>query len=85
METRKFKYKRNKTLDGLIFISENHPQFPNCKVGTIIPAGDMGSILKNQITNLYNSEIQDADIQLNLLELLGLDPAHYEIENASAL
>ena len=71
MNTRKFKILCDGQFIGFIFISDNNPNFPNCKVGIIWPferrgnwtTNDLELIGQQQITDLYPTDTSDEDIQ----------------------
>lgn len=74
MDIKKFKIYLKTQFVGFIFISDNHPDYPNCKVGTIWPFISQGSwtennlewIGQNLINDLFDKNESDTSIQQRL-------------------
>jgi hypothetical protein len=75
MNTRKFKIICEGQFIGFIFLSDNNPRFPNCKVATIWPfsrqgnwtTGDLELVGQRSITDMYDLQTTDIEIQNDLL------------------
>lgn len=75
MNTRKFKILCDGQFLGFIFISDNNPRFPNCKVATICPFTKQGSwttddlelVGQNSITDFYDLKTTDENVQNDLI------------------
>ena len=75
MKTVSYKLTCNGELLAFIFISEKHPDFPNCKVGIIFPfvrqgnwtTGDLELAGKKLINDIYNTSTTDEEIQKSLI------------------
>jgi hypothetical protein len=82
MKTRKFKMLCNGQFIGFIFIGDNHPNFQNCKIGSVWPFerrgtwtnGDLELVGLNLITDIFNSNVSDEEIQKELLKRAKIDP-----------
>ena len=82
MNTRKFKILFDGQFIGFIFISDNNPRFPNCKVATIWPferrgtwtEGDLELVGQQQITDLYDINTSDDDIKGDLVQRSNINP-----------
>jgi hypothetical protein len=80
MITRKFKIICDGHFIGFIFVSENHPNFPNCKVATIWPFNSQGNwtnqdlelVAQRSITDIYEIHITDLEIQNILIEIVNI-------------
>lgn len=75
MNTRKFKMLCDRQFIGFIFISDNNPRFPDCKVATIWPfqrqgnwtTGDLELVGQRTITDIYDTRTTDEEIQNDLI------------------
>jgi len=82
MNVRKFKILCDGQFNGFIFISDNHPKFPKCKVATIWPferrgnwtTGDLELVGQQQITDLYDISTTDNQIKTDLVERSSINP-----------
>ena len=82
METRKFQLLSKGQIIGLVFISDNHPSFPNCKVGTILPIkkegtwtnNDLSIIGQNTVTDIFELPISDEEVKLELASRVDFYP-----------
>lgn len=89
MKTRKFRLFKNGHLIGLIFISDNHPNFPNCKVGTILPFkieghwtnNDLKIIGQDMVTDIFDIEITDETVKLDLAGKIDFYPENITESN----
>jgi len=76
MNTRKFKLLCEGQFLGFIFIADNNPRFPNCKVASIWPfqrqgswtAGDLELVGQSLITDIYDLQTTDEEVQDDLIE-----------------
>ncbi|NLL27701.1 MAG: hypothetical protein GX259_02800 [Bacteroidales bacterium] len=81
MNTRKFKLLCDGQLIGFIFITDNNHRFPNCKVASIWPfqrqgswtAGDLELAGQSLITDIYDLQTTDEEIQYNLIRQARID------------
>lgn len=81
MNTRKFKIICNDQFIGFTFISDSNPRFPNCKVATIWPfnrqgnwtTGDLELVGQRSITDIYELETSDEEIQNDLIVRADID------------
>jgi hypothetical protein len=82
METRKFQLFQKGHIIGLIFISDNHPNFPNCKVGTILPFkiegewtnNDLKIIGQDTVTDIFELDITDDTVKQELANRIDFYP-----------
>mgnify|MGYP006919533278 CR=1 FL=1 len=81
INTRKFKLLCDDQFVGFISIADNNPRFPNCKVASIWPfqrqgswtAGDLELVGQSLITDIYDLQTSDGEIQNNLIEQARID------------
>jgi hypothetical protein len=90
MNTRRFKINCDKHFVGFIFISDNNPHYPDCKVGLIWPFGKKGKCTPEEmeqggqmsVHDIYDIKTTDEEIQNDLIKRANIDTIdckHFEI------
>ncbi len=82
MNTRKFKILCDGDSIGFIFISDDHPTFPNCKAATIWPfelrgtwtANDLELVGHQLITDIFEIDTSDDEVKDNLVQRSNINP-----------
>lgn len=76
-------------ITGLVFISDNHPNYPNFKVGSILPFSRNGEWAENEIEvigqepliDIFEINKSDNEIKMDLASRVEFYPDNLSISN----